>query len=119
MDHNLVEILFLFGLDDAEFTHLFAQFNTQSMEKLCAQFKEPSAANQEEDKILGVKEDVVPVAAPLCDLGISPRQSKRSNMEAGFIFEHLAQNSRLNNVMRRLRYSRGFLPLANEGMSFL
>ena len=40
---------------------------------------------------------------------------------AGFIFEHLARDSRFDNVTRRPGYSRGrsgFLPVAIEGMSF-
>ena len=40
---------------------------------------------------------------------------------AGFIFEHLAQNPRFDNVTRRAGYSRGpsgFLPVSTEGMSF-
>ena len=42
-------------------------------------------------------------------------------MQAGFIFGHLAQNPRFDNVTRRPGHSRGpsgFLPVAIEGMSF-
>ena len=97
MDHNLVEIMFLFGLDEAEFTQLFAQFNIQSLEKLCAKFKDQKTCSQsrlEEDKIMGVKEDLLPSLelappSPLCDTSyeslplVTPRRSKRSSKATG------------------------------------
>ena len=77
MDHKLVEILFLFGLEDAEFTQLFAQFNAQSLEKLCAQFKDTQTDGKyEEEKILGVKEDPTGMALPAPS--VTPRRSKRN-----------------------------------------
>ena len=49
------------------------------------------------------------------------RQNQNKTIKPGFIFEHLAQNPRFDNVTRRPGHSRGpsrFLPVSTEGMSF-
>ena len=50
LDHNLVEIIFLFGLTDSQTGDIFTQFNIDSLESLCQIFRSQDISKSKDDE---------------------------------------------------------------------